>query len=505
MNTRKFLIQIYTSRDINSFGSLTEEFTNVSFIISNDLNISSTAPILVIIDNIVSDNIINKLISSDILFWVLDDSKYITSANDVLPQKFTLNYLISKLKVYFHNYGNEVFVNRVILQLANEISNSVIICDSDGHLIWTNKGFKRIYECTQSEYEDKFGKSILDFSVHDDIIDKIDQVKSSKQTIEYFTNIVTKNGTKKWLQTNLSPIYKGEKLLWIVAIESDISELKNVQEDLETQRKSMQETSDFLKDANHELEAQRDELNMKHQELMEEKKHSDELLNNILPEVVAHQLKKGKKKTKRYKSTTILFSDFKGFSKLCKKHDPAEIVSILDELFSAFDTIIEKHFIEKIKTIGDAYMCAGGLPMKNNSHAFNVVLAALEFQQYLFEFNKPRMLNLETTWECRIGIHTGEVFAGVVGKKKFAYDIWGDSVNIAARMEQNGAVNTVNVSETTYERIKNYFECIPRGKIEAKNIGAVDMFFVSRLLPKYSADEMGYIPNQEFTSMLNKL
>lgn len=505
MDTRKFLIQIYTSRDVNLFRELTEKFENISFEISNEFKVSNLSPILVIIDNVVSETIVNDLKSNEILFWVVDDCKFIMLANDILPKNFSCNYLASKLKLYFYNYGNEIFVNQVVIQLANKISNSVMVCDSNGSLVWTNKAFERIYECKQDEYENKFGTSLVEFSVHYDIMDKINQVKNLKKSIEYLTSITTKNGNKKWLQTSLSPIYKGDKLLWIVAIESDISELKNFQDDLEVKKKSMSKMSEYLKDANHELEAQRDELNKKHQELMEEKKHSDELLNNILPSVVAHQLKKGKKKTKRYKSATVMFSDFKGFSKICKKHDPAEIVSTLDELFSMFDTIIEKHFIEKIKTIGDAYMCAGGLPMKNNSHPFNVVLAALEFQQYLFEFNKPRMLNLETTWECRIGIHTGEVFAGVVGKKKFAYDIWGDSVNIAARMEQNGAVNAVNVSENTYEQIKDYFECIPRGKIEAKNIGAVDMFFVNRLLPKYSDDKMGYTPNQEFLSILNKL
>ncbi|MFO7863367.1 MAG: adenylate/guanylate cyclase domain-containing protein [Salinivirgaceae bacterium] len=269
--------------------------------------------------------------------------------------------------------------------------------------------------------------------------------------------------------------------------------------------KTVHDITQELQEVNEELKSQSDKLNKKHSELMQEKERTDELLHNILPEIVAHQLKKGKKKPKRHKSVTVMFADFKGFTKICNKHDPQEIVSTLDELFSKFDSIIEKHFIEKIKTIGDAYMCAGGMPMKNNSHAVNIVMAALEIQHYLFEYNKPRMLHHETVWECRIGIHSGEVFAGVVGQRKFAYDIWGNTVNLAARMETAGAVNSVNISETTYEFVKDYFDCIPRGEIEVKNVGKANMFFVNGLKPEYASDASGVFPNAEFEKILRSL
>jgi len=200
-----------------------------------------------------------------------------------------------------------------------------------------------------------------------------------------------------------------------------------------------------------------------------------------------------------------MFIDIKGFSKLCRTYDSLEIVEQLDYLIAAFDDIIDKHFIEKIKTIGDAYMCVGGLPMKNNSHQVNIILAALEIQNFLWEFNKPRILNQQHTWDCRIGIHTGEVIAGVVGKKKFAYDIWGDAVNVAARMEQAGVVNSINISSSTYELVKDYFDCIPRGFVEAKNIGQVEMYFVTGLKPEYSIDSAGVFPNEKFLDILRKM
>ena len=169
------------------------------------------------------------------------------------------------------------------------------------------------------------------------------------------------------------------------------------------------------------------------------------------------------------------------------------------------DEIIEKHYLEKIKTIGDAYMFAGGLPLRNKSNPFDAVIAALEIQHYMNLLNDSKVLDNLSVWELRLGIHTGPLVAGVVGKKKFAYDIWGDTVNIANRMEQTGHAGMVNISGPTYKHIKDFFECDYRGKIEAKNIGKVDMYFVNRIKAEYSEDKLGYIPNKGFINTINKL
>ncbi len=221
------------------------------------------------------------------------------------------------------------------------------------------------------------------------------------------------------------------------------------------------------------------EVAQRTQELAAAKQQSDELLLNILPQETAEELKQyGRAKAKRFENVTVFFSDFKGFTKIAALLEPEELVAEIDYCFREFDRIIEANGLEKIKTIGDAYMCAGGIPSPTEQHASKVVQAALEIQEFMQQLAQEKKAKNEPYFETRIGIHTGSIVAGIVGIKKFAYDIWGDTVNIAARMEDTGAVGKVNVSSATYELIKSEFSCIHRGKIEVKNKGMIDMYYV---------------------------
>ncbi len=212
-----------------------------------------------------------------------------------------------------------------------------------------------------------------------------------------------------------------------------------------------------------------------------EKDRSDKLLLNILPVETAEELKeKGTATPKHYEMVSVLFTDFKGFTNIAEKLTPAELVEELDRCFFEFDKIIDRHNIEKIKTIGDAYMCAGGIPAANTTNPVDVVKAGLEIKDYMEQLKKEREAKGLDYWELRIGIHTGPVIAGVVGKNKFAYDIWGDAVNTASRMESSGLPGMVNISGATYALVQNYFECSHRGKIKAKNKGEIDMYLVER-------------------------
>jgi class 3 adenylate cyclase len=205
------------------------------------------------------------------------------------------------------------------------------------------------------------------------------------------------------------------------------------------------------------------------------------LLLNILPASVAKELEKnGQAAPRFYDSVSVLFTDFKDFTKIADGMTPREIVDELNDFFSAFDDITDKHGLEKIKTIGDAYMCAGGIPVENNSHPFDIVRAAFDIVEYMRMKNVIRAAEGKNPWNLRVGIHTGPIAAGVVGKKKYAYDIWGSSVNIASRMESNGEPGKINISSATYELIKDRFKCSYRGKISAKNIGEIDMYFVEQ-------------------------
>jgi class 3 adenylate cyclase/ligand-binding sensor domain-containing protein len=234
----------------------------------------------------------------------------------------------------------------------------------------------------------------------------------------------------------------------------------------------------FLRRENRRLEQRVAERTL---ELATEKERTDELLLNILPEQTAAELKKeGVARPRKYSEASVLFSDFKGFTGLTESTDSTELVRSLDECFRAFDRNTSRFGVEKIKTIGDAYMCATGVPKNDPNHAEKLVSFAFCMLDEIERINSGRRDRGLPIWEIRIGINSGPLIAGVVGEKKFAYDIWGDTVNTAARMESGGKVGRINISRSTWKLIKHRFDCTPRGKKEAKNKGDLEMYFVER-------------------------
>jgi len=222
-------------------------------------------------------------------------------------------------------------------------------------------------------------------------------------------------------------------------------------------------------------------------------------LMSCLPSETAEELKaKGKATARKYRMTSIMFTDFKSFTKIAEQIKPEVLVAELDNYFKNFDEIIDKYDVEEIKTIGDAYMCAGGIPIRNKSNPIDIVLAGLEIQRFMKVYNKNKADIGEKGWGLRVGIHTGAVIAGVVGIKRFAYDIWGDSVNIASRIEAASSVGKVNISGVTYELVKEFFTCEHRGEIRAKNKGKIDMYFVHAIKPELSVNGEGIVPNELF-------
>jgi class 3 adenylate cyclase len=248
------------------------------------------------------------------------------------------------------------------------------------------------------------------------------------------------------------------------------------------------------------------EMNQLYSQLHAERRKSEELLLNTLPRKIADELKQtGKVKPVYYQSASILFTDFKDFTKLAEQLTPEELVDELDYCFSSFDMLIEAHNLEKLKTIGDSYMCVGGIPTPNPTHAIDAVLAALQIQAFMGWRRQEKIQNNQPYWEIRIGIHSGPLLAGVIGKKKFTYDVWGDAVNIASRMESSSLPGAINISQSTFELVKDFFDCEYRGKIAVKNKGDIDMYFVNGIKKHLSFDPLGLLPNDDFNALYSTI
>jgi class 3 adenylate cyclase len=229
------------------------------------------------------------------------------------------------------------------------------------------------------------------------------------------------------------------------------------------------------------LENQKEKLEVlvkeRTKELAQEKGKTEDLLLNILPLKVVNDLKKsGKTNPESFENVTVYFSDIVGFTKLATKLEPNVLIDELNDMFTAFDDIMSKHECERIKTIGDAYMAVCGLPKPNEHHARNIINAALEIREYLENRNETATIK----WEIRIGIHSGKVVGGVVGVRKYIYDVFGDTINTTSRMESNSEPMQINVSETTYDMVKDQFDFTPRDIVEIKGKGEMRMFFLKK-------------------------
>jgi len=239
-------------------------------------------------------------------------------------------------------------------------------------------------------------------------------------------------------------------------------------------------------------------INKRTEDLIIEKEKTENLLANVLPKNTASEImEKGKATKIKYNFVTVLFSDIQGFTKIAEETNPEILIDELDKFFFHFDSVVERYGIEKIKTIGDAYMCAGGIPEKNRTNPVEVILAALEMQDYMSKLKETSEVAGMKFWDIRIRIHTGTIIAGVVGHKKLSYDIWGDTVNTASRMESSGEPGKINISGTTYEFVKDFFICEHRGKMPVKYKGELEMYFVNGIVPELR-DENGR-PNKKFT------
>ncbi len=259
----------------------------------------------------------------------------------------------------------------------------------------------------------------------------------------------------------------------------------------------------IVKRNRHLLQEMDAQLKEKEKDLRREIERNSNLLSRVIQNVHPETaLSPAKVETQKFKMVTVLFADIQGFTRIVDEMNPESLIDELDRFFLKFDAVVQHYNIEKIKTIGDAYMCAGGIPIKNRTNPVEVVLAALQMNAYMKDLQANKD---QEVWSLRIGIDTGPVIAGTIGSLKPAYDIWGTTVNIASRMESSSDGGKINITGNTFMFVKEYFNCKYRGKMPVKNRGDIDMYFVEDIIPKLSKCDCFFLPNTEFTTQLQLL
>jgi class 3 adenylate cyclase/CheY-like chemotaxis protein len=250
---------------------------------------------------------------------------------------------------------------------------------------------------------------------------------------------------------------------------------------------------------NTKLEEMHSQLQTASQQLGESLQKTQDLLYRVFPRQIADELANaGQSQPRHFDAVTVLFTDFVGFTRVAETMAPQQLIDGLEEYFRRFDALTAKCHMEKLKTIGDAYVAAGGVPVANTTHHLDAALLAMAIRECVAEAAREWEGTAMPSFAIRIGLHTGPLVAGVVGEQRFTYDLWGDTVNTASRMESGGEAGRINISDATFRLVEPFFECSPRGSIAVKNRTAVEMYFLERLRPEFSADPAGLTPNERF-------
>jgi ligand-binding sensor domain-containing protein/class 3 adenylate cyclase/predicted metal-dependent HD superfamily phosphohydrolase len=309
-----------------------------------------------------------------------------------------------------------------------------------------------------------------------------------------------------WWFITISIVLTALLIIWIIRKRIDYERREQVRLEMKIAERTreIRAQNEKIEKQKKQLQEEKSKVEEQQRLLQIEKDKTEKLLKNIIPAETVEELKnKGKASARAYKVVSVLFTDFVGFTKIAEHMNPTELVNKLDVYFRKFDEIVLANNLEKIKTIGDAYMCAGGVPVRNNTNPIDTCLAALQIQDYMRKLKNEALINNVEYWDLRLGINTGEVTAGVIGSQKFAYDIWGATVNQAQRMEMLGEPGKVTITGATFRYIEPYFECVFRGKVQSKSKGLVDMYTVERIKPELSQNGEGIFPNERFQLIVN--
>jgi PAS domain S-box-containing protein len=395
--------------------------------------------------------------------------------------------------------------DKQLAAIAKYADNGIMLLTPEGLVEWANEGCKRLYGYIPKTGESYFEDANTNFIKHLNSTDSSFFINHA--SLSFSRSIYTKDDIRKWIQSTVTPIKNTNGIIELfIVIETDITQQKEVEEALIQQQENTQTLTEHLESVNNYVEEKINELNVQKKALELAKERSEDVLNKVLPYEVAIQLKKkGYASPRHYKMVTVINISFRNFFKLADILPLEQLVEEYHQCLVKIDCILESHYVEKIKTAGDSYIGAGGVPLRNRSNPIDVVLSALEVKRYMEQFNLKREKQGQPPFIIGIGVHTGKVIAGVVGKNKLSYDIWGDAVNIAATIERNSDVNKIIISDTTLNEIIKYFDYLSFNNLILSNADNILLYEITGLKEKYSDDPEKTKPNITFTQILTKL
>jgi PAS domain S-box-containing protein len=394
---------------------------------------------------------------------------------------------------------------QLLASVAKNSQNSILILDKLGNVEWVNSAFSSFYGYTLKEYNAQKESESTEYI---QVLHNTDRNFFKNNKLLNFTReLYTKTGERKWVLSNITPLLDDNgNIRQFIVIETDITQQKELEEELIQREENTLTLTEHLESVKDYVEEQIESLNEQKNALEKAKEKSEEVLHKVLPYEVAIQLKKkGYATPRHYKKVTVIHINLRNFFDLSQTVPIEELVTELHENMVQFDNILERHYVEKIKTTGSIYLGAGGVPLRNRSNPIDVTLTAIEVRDVINAVNKARKEKGQEIFYAGIGIHTGKVIAGVVGKNKLSYDIWGDTVNISATIEHNADAGNIIISLSTYEEVKEYFKCRHYKKIVLSSAEELELYIVERIKPQYAADSEGKHPNAEFMQILSKL
>lgn len=403
------------------------------------------------------------------------------------------------------NKNGEIFSDELLASVAKSAYNAILILNKKGEIQWANAGFTKLYGYSLSEYNSIKKDDDNSFIT---LLNEIDpNFFKNNPALSLSRIIFTNKGERKWVQSTITPVNDSKnKIIRFIVIDTDITQQKEVEEELVQRQENTQTLSEHLESVKDYVEDQIKELNEQKRAVELAKEKSEEVLNKVLPYEVAIQLKKkGYATPRHYKKVTLLQLCIRNFMSLADIIPIESLVEQLHKTLVTIDSILEQHYVEKIKTAGGNYLGAGGVPLRNRSNPIDVVLAALKIKEAITELNSVRRNNKQPEFELGFGIHTGKAIAGVVGKNKLSYDIWGDTVNISAAVQRNANIGEVIITQETYDSIKEYFECTLKDAIVLNTADEINLYEVIRIKEEYTGDENGVTPNANFYQLLSKL